>query len=388
MKSYKILIIVWNAYVGHVQEFIINLKKANPNVEISLLTSEPSLDSVPKEIIENTSEVLFFQESLKKSNKLLFAGLIKRFLFLWTFICLSNRKYNIINIHFPRPSLSHALHWIKKMSNNIVISPWGSDVLRVEGEKKIEQLRKIYAAAQYVTIGKKNMVGERLINIFRVNPDKFIALGWGGEFFDFIQENSDSVTTEEAKARFGLTGRYVITCGYNTQKEQRHEAIINAIHSVREKLPENLTLLFPFTYGWSEWSDIYTKDIKEKAKNLGFDMVSIEENLSMPDLLKLRMATDIFVHVQTTDSGSRSVMEYVACNKKIVHGAWIKYAYLENYRPSCYFPVDQLDNFGECIVKAYGSELEPLPQEVINIILKRGWKRQMSLWNNFFESLV
>ena len=388
MKTYSLLILAWNAYVGHVQEFIINLKKINPNVKISLLTSEPDLDSIPDGIRQNTSEILFFQRPSRKYKSKFVEGFMKRFFFMKTFICLSNKHFDIVNIHFASPSLSHALHWIKKMSNRIVISPWGSDVLRVERQKKIKQLTKVYAAAHFVTIGKKNVVGERLINVFNVNPDKIIGLGWGGEFFDYIQENISDITTEEAKARFGLTGRYVITCGYNTQREQRHEAIIDAVYAVRDQLPENLTLLFPFTYGRTAWSDGYTEAIKEKAKCLGFNVVSVEDNLNMPDLFKLRMATDIFVHVQTTDSGSRCVMEYVACNKKVVHGSWIKYAYLEDYKPSCYFPVDRLEDLGECIVKAYNTDVAPLPHEVKDIIMERGWKHKMTKWNNFFESLL
>jgi hypothetical protein len=307
---------------------------------------------------------------------------------LRAFIRLSKRNYDIVDVHFAKPRLFYALSWIKKMSDHLVLSPWGSDVLRVEGEKKIKRLNKVYAAAQFVTIGKETMIAKRLINEFGVDPDRFINLGWGGEFFDFIQENAVDVTTEEAKARFGLNNRYVITCGYNTQREQRHAAIINAISSVRSQLPENITLLFPFTYGRTTWSEKYTEAIKDEAKKLGFDVVAIEESLSMPDLLKLRMATDIFVHVQTTDGGSRCVMEYVACNKKVVHGSWIKYAYLEDYQPSCYFPVDRLENLGRCIVKAYNTEIGPLPQEVSRIIMERSWKHNMTLWNNFFESLV
>jgi hypothetical protein len=390
MKSYSILIIAWNAFVGHVEEFIINLKRTNPLVKISLLTIEPEAetDSIPAGIVENASEIIYFRKPSREFGIKLIDGLMKRFSFFRSFIYLSNQHYDIVNIHFVLPSFSHVMPWIKKVTRHIVISPWGSDVLRIEGDKKIRQLQKVYNDAQFVTVGKESQIGKRLIDVFKVDPDKLVGMGWGGAFFDFIQENSMSVTIEDAKKRFGLSGRYVITCGYNTQKEQRHEAIINAIHGVRGQLPENLTLLFPFTYGRSQWSDTYTMAIKEKAKSLGFDVVSVEENLDMSDLLKLRMATDIFVHVQTTDAGSRCVMEYVACNKKIVHGSWIYYGYLEKYKPSCYFPVDRLENLGACIVRAYQTPIESLPDEVMNIILNRGWKHKMLLWNNFFESLV
>ena len=108
----------------------------------------------------------------------------------------------------------------------------------------------------------------------------------------------------------------------------------------------------------------------------------------MLDLLKLRMATDVFVHVQDTDAGSRCVMEYVFCNKRIVHGAWTQYTYLEDYKPSCYFPVDKMENLGNVIMKACNAQVGELPQEVRNIILERGWNHRMIKWNAFFESLV
>lgn len=388
MKKYRLLVIAWYASISHVSEFIVNLKKCNPDVEISLLTSKPSLNDIPEETIENTSEIICFKYYSGRLNNRLIAGLVTRFYFLRTFIRLSKNKYDIVNIHYPKPRLSFVFHWIKKLSNSIVISPWGSDVFRVDREGDIKRLRRVYAEAQYVTIGKDSQIGQLLISKFKVTPEKMIKLGWGGELFDFIQENSIRITSEDAKARFGLNGRYVITCGYNTQREQRHGEIIDAIYGIRHHLPENLTLLFPFTYGQTEWSAGYTEAVKEKGKKLGFDLVAIEDHLDLPDLFMLRMATDIFVHVQTTDAGSRCVMEYVSCNKKVVHGSWMKYAYLEEYHPSCYFPVDRMENLGECIIKAYEAKVEPLPLEVKSIIMERGWKHKMTLWNNFFESLI
>lgn len=388
MKSYKLLIIAWYADISHISEFITNLKKSNPDVGISLLTSRPTLAEIPKDAIDNTSEIICFKYYSGKCRNKLIAGLVTRFYFLRTFARLPKNKYDIVNIHYAKPRLSYALPLIKKLSNHLVISPWGSDVFRIEDKRDIKQLQKVYANAQYVTIGKESSIGQRLINVFKVDPGKMIKLGWGGEFFDYIQERVLSTTTEEAKARFELEGRYVITCGYNAQRQQRHDAIIDAIDNVRDRLPEKLTLLFPFTYGTSSWSDGYKAAIKNKCRKLGLDMVSVEERLDMSDLLKLRMATDIFVHVQTTDAGSRSVMEYVACNKKVVHGAWIKYAYLENNHPSCYFPVERLEDLGECIVQAYNATVGPLPQAVTDHIMARGWKHKMALWNGFFESLL
>ena len=117
MKRYSILIIAWYASITHVSEFIRNLKKTNPYVEISLLTSKPSLNDIPKETIENTSEIICFKYYSGKSKNRLIKGLFTRFYFIRTFIRLSRRRYDIVNVHCAKPRLSYILHWIKIFDN-------------------------------------------------------------------------------------------------------------------------------------------------------------------------------------------------------------------------------------------------------------------------------
>ena len=388
MKKYSILIVGLKCYSGHIREFIVNLKKKNPQVDITLLTYYIR-DEFKKEIKSNVKQIYrlkSYQGNIKNPTFVEKMNIIK---LQWSLLKLHYRShFDIVDIHFPKEIVKYAMPILRIMTKNIVITPWGSDVMRVEDKKEIKTLTKIYSKAEHVTVGKESSIGKCAIAKFKVDPKKMVKLGWGGEFFDFIQENAQNVTTETAKERFGLIGKFVITCGYNTQPAQRHEGIVNAIYEVKDQLPDNLTLLFPFTYARRPENDRYTNTITEKAKALGFNVVVVDEYLDMMDLLKLRMATDVFVHVQDTDAGSRCVMEYVLCNKRIVHGAWVNYAYLEDYKPSCYFPVDKMENLGSVIVKACNAKVEELPQEVRSIILERGWNNKMTHWNAFFESLV
>ena len=388
MKKYSILIVGLKCYSGHIREFIVNLKKKNPQVEITLLTYYIR-DEFKKDIKANVKQIYrlkSYQGNIKNPTFVEKMNIIK---LQWSLLKLHYRcHFDIVDIHFAKEIVKYAMPILRMMTKNIIITPWGSDVMRVEDKKAIKILTKIYSKAKHITVSENSLVGKCAITKFNVNPEKLVNLGWGGEFFDFIYENAQNVTTEIAKERFGLNDRFVITCGYNTQPQQRHEDIVNAIYEVKDQLPKNLTLLFPFTYGSTSKSDLYTEPIIEKCRALGLNVVVVKEHLEMNDLLKLRMATDVFVHVQETDAGSRCVMEYIYCNKKVVHGSWIKYAYLEDNKPSCYFPVDKMENLGSVIVKAYNAEVEELPQEVKNIILKRGWTNRMTQWNAFFESLV
>ncbi len=390
MKKYSILIVGLKCYSGHIREFIVNLKKKNPQAAITLFTTDKtilSLDGMAKsadriEVLKSTGVKLPVITTI--INRL--------YLYKSLLSLLFSRRFDIVDIHFPKGFVIHAMPLLRRMTRNIVITPWGSDVMRVENEKDIRRLTRIYSQAKHVTVSKDSPTGKAIMSKFSVVPEKMVELKWGGEFFDYIQEHSSEITTEEAKARFGLEGRYVITCGYNTQQAQRHEDIMEAISGVKDQLPDNLTLLIPCTYvsynSLSEQKRQYVESLEEKGKELGLHVKVVREHLELNDLLKLRMATDIFVHVQLSDAGARSVMEYVFCNKKLVHGAWNKYKYLEDYKPSCYFPIEEMEELDEAIVKASKAQVGELPQEVKKIILERGWNHKMTQWNEFFESLI
>ena len=141
-------------------------------------------------------------------------------------------------------------------------------------------------------------------------------------------------------------------------------------------------------FAHDRYGDIMCEEIKKECKIRNLHAVFITEFLTAEDLYKLRKATDMFVHVQTTDAFSGSVQEYILCNKKIVHGSWIKYETLESFSPLFYFPVDNLENLGKVIVKAYYSDNIKIPQGVIDYVKKSGWDNKATLMNDFYMSIV
>ena len=389
-QDYSILIIGINSHPSHLIRFIRNLKYVNPSVRISLLTNwEPA--KFPEEIHENLVEFLKWRISSRWNWCSLLNRLLNRFsFFLQARKVVKVRYYDIINIHYPQSFLCYLMSYLKKMSSSIVVSPWGSDVLRLEGKGKRRELAKVFQKADYITVGISGHIGKTLVNEMQVNRDKFHPLAWGSETIDYINEHIQEVSTNDAKQRLGLENRYVITCGYNAFEEQRHVVMINAIRKIRTQLPDNLVLLFPVTYGFSFGTrkKDYVETLKKLCRESGLDAIFYEDYLSVSELFYLRRGTDMFIHIQTTDGGNSSLQEYVLCGKKVVHGSWIHYTYLEQFKPLFYFPVDDLSHLAEVIVKAYNSDHIETPVEVIDKIRSRGWKQKMALWNDFFTSII
>lgn len=389
-KTYRIFIVGIFGIPSHIIRFIRNLKLSNPLVEITLFSDRP-YGAFSQEISGYIEEYIQWKKRPKwLSRRIKYKSLIGVFdLYLQMNRISKTNHYDIVNIHYPQFFMSYVMRQLKKMSKAIVVSPWGSDVLRLEGKEKRRKLARVFRKADYTTIGKKGDVGKTLINEMGIEENKFHPIGWGSETIDYINEHLSEVSVEEAKRKLGLENRYVITCGYNAFEEQRHEVMIQAIHSIKEQLPENLTLLFPVTYGYSYGTrkNKYVARLKQLCEDLEVKAVFYEDYLSVADLFYLRQGTDMFIHIQTTDSGNSSLQEYVLCGKKVVHGSWIHYPYLEKYEPLFYFPVEDLEHLDEAILNAYHSENIKVPNEVVEHIQNRGWKAKMKLWDDFFASI-
>ena len=384
-KKYSILIVAYEASLLQILTFVKNLKKENPLAIVHLLTNR-KMDAVTCELKDYVSREIRLHECHGGFWNKKIPGYLNKCLFLLPFVRLSLRRYDVVNIHFAKPKLLKTMHWVQKMSKNIVITPWGSDVFRVDDENAINRMRSIYAMASCVTCNPTSQLGSAVVEKFKYDPQKMVPLRWGLEYVDFIEEFRPNKSMQEAKERFGVANRYVISCGYSTSPSHRHEAIIEAVNSIKDQLPDNLTLLFPFTYGWG--TQEYVQSIKDKCASLGIKAVFVEEYLNMEDLYTLRMATDMFVHVQTTDAGASCVMQYILCHKKIVHGSWMKYVDLERFNPLFYYPVNNLEELGSVILEAYRSAGIDIPEGVIHAIMDRGWNKEIKKWDALFCSMA
>ena len=389
-ESYSVLMIGMFGIPSHIERFVRNLKQANPSVSITLF-SDRNKAGFSQDIYGCLDDYIQRNSYSGWPHRLWkFRPWFNQYAFVKQFKDLAKEHhYDIVNIHFPTYHVCPVMKYLKKMSNAVVVSPWGSDVLRVDPKKK-NKLSRVFKKADYITVSSTGVFGKVLHQEMRIEEVKFHPLVWGSETIDYINEHVSEVSKEKAKEILGLSGKYLITCGYNAFEEQRHEVIIDAIQRKRDELPDNMTLLFPVTYGssYGNRKQEYVEHLKVLCDDLQLPVVFYEDYLSVSELFMLGRATDLFVHIQTTDGGNSSLQEYVLCGAKVVHGSWIHYTYLEKYKPLFYFPVEDLLHLDEAILNAYHSDNIKVPTEVMEYIQNRGWKAKMKLWDEFFVSIV
>ena len=180
-KKYSVLIVAYDVGLLLVLSLVTYLKRENPLAEISLMTNR-KLDSITGQISKYVSKVIHIRAYSGRFKKEKAVQLVNRFFFLFSFFRLSFSKYDIVNVHFAKPVLLKAMPWIAKSSKNIVITPWGSDVLRLEDENAIKRMRLIYGFASYVTCRPDTQLGISVIEKFKFDPKRMCPLRWGGRF--------------------------------------------------------------------------------------------------------------------------------------------------------------------------------------------------------------
>ena len=386
-RKYSILIIAFECHFTHVERFIRNLKCVNPLAEITMFGDELTITD---DIRKNADEIICkkrYTDSHRVKGKRLSKLLNKVTLFKQVRNLSANRRFDIVNIHFPHYFMYFVMRSLHKMSDHVVLTPWGSDILRVSNKTKMHLLKKVYRRADLITVGPWGAVGKVINKEFGVDEIRMASLAWGSETIDFINDHLADVTRQDAKRKLGLEDKFVITCGYNAFYEQRHLKIIDAILEAKDRLPGNLVLLFPVTYGTKSKKQEYIGILKRRCLKYGLSAVFFEDYLSVEDIFYVRRASDMFIHVQTTDGGNSTIMEYLICGSKVIHGSWMHYKWLD-YPPQFYFPVDNLKDLPGVILSAFQSESKVIPEEVLTIIKNRGWKQKMMIWNEAFMSLL
>ena len=384
-RKYSLLIIALYCYPRHVKGIIDHLKAINPLIDITLLAENAK--EMSGLLMDKTITIEWYNvPPVNYKWRWLKYRIIRHKQCKFFKAFYKGKEYDIVNVQFPNVFISYVYPYLRAMSNKLVITPWGSDILRRD-EGYLKRMASLYQHADYIATSPTIPLGKRIIESLHVEPIKLVGNFFGSDLVDYALKNGLSITTDEAKERFGLSGRYVITCGYNRREPQRHKAMIAAIDQVRDRLPDNFTLLFPMTYGADTRTE-YVDECKTECEVRALPSVFITRFLPVEELYLLRMATDLFVHVQTTDASSGSVKEYILCDKKIVHGSWIKYDDLEAFRPLYYFPVDRLEDLGDVIVNACYSDKIAIPQGVLDCVKSCGWERNAARMNDFFMSIL
>lgn len=376
------VLIIGNRFDKHLVRFVSGLRKEGVSFYIDIIDASMRSDKSESDclydkvyIVKRTCNSLWYKIPIishickYRDSRILFDSI--------------SSSYAIINIQYIT-LLSCVLSFhFNSLSAKIITTPWGSDIYRVSMFRR-KLVRKVLEHSDYVTAISNTKFGNDIKKIFNVPEKKCIPLCFGSNVLDRISDSK--IAKEDAKFFFVKNNeKYLIVCGYNASPAQNHLRIIDSLNRIKEYLPTNVFFVFPMTYAKK---DAYIKEVKEKLDKLGVNYKILDSYLSDDEIVLLRKATDLFIHMQTTDAYSSTLHEYLLCGTKIINAEWLRYPELE--QDSIPYVLSNFNRLSDDILACIGpeSQLNLNNSTLRTVIESYKWSFQLKQWIAIFNKYL
>lgn len=145
---------------------------------------------------------------------------------------------------------------------------------------------------------------------------------FGDEPFCHIDEQL-ALGSQLCKRKYGIPEDLISVCiGYNASPAQQHINVTEKISLLDDVIKNKICIIVPAAYGGDRG---YISAVSASLASSGVKYRVLTDFLCAEDVASLRVATDIFINAQTTDSISASVMEAYYAGARLLNADWLEY---------------------------------------------------------------
>lgn len=357
----------------HICNFVRQLKACKPDYTLF------GLDIMGNKQVDTPFDKAVFVENNSYSN--LFSRLHSFIKLLAAFNSFfKSYKIDLVQFQYVNKSTFPLCLLAKFHNAKVNCFVWGSDYLRANASLR-RSLKKAFVLADSVVADSDHLVSSLRLNYPR-QKGKISRISFGSVIVDKIYDS------HQEKRFFhdalGLDSSYdsIIMCGYNASPAQNHHIIIDAI----KKQKGNNLWLFPMTYGDK---DGYLEAIKKELSTLSCDYIILDSFVEDDKWVYYIKTTDIFIHIQESDSFSSTLAEQLISGNIIINGKWLEYN--ELIEKGIYYLTTSKDDLANVLRDAISQKTELLQKckdNILPIYREKSLRATIeSNWIPLFESL-
>ncbi|MBP3742927.1 MAG: glycosyltransferase [Treponema sp.] len=240
------------------------------------------------------------------------------------FELVKNKPFDYVHVQYVHKHyLSKAL-FVKSKRTKCFASFWGSDLLR-QSESVLREEEKFLKKFDFISTAAL-LLQSSFEQCYPNLKRKSEMIPFGCSLLPYIEKYSNDINTCKKFFNFPQNKK-VVAIGYNASEAQQHDKVLAVLDSIKNK--NDFFLVFQMSYGSKE--EIYYSNLFKMINESGFEYKIITDFLSMDNLAKLRIATDVFINAQTTDAFSNSVIECIYAETQIINARWLHYPELDQY---------------------------------------------------------
>lgn len=276
-------------------------------------------------------------------------------------------EFDVLHVHAVRPFITLPIYLVRKRFKKIILTYWGSDLFRTS---KLHLLvtAPLLSCANIIHVLTHEMLAyfEALPWPISRNSKKVRVFDFGNMFFEKI--DCYLPDRNKIKAEFDLDpNKIVCTIGYVGRPQMQQIKTVESILPLITKKKDKIQLAIP-AYGISE-SDF--DKLNYLLNNSGIKYGIYSEFMDPDRVSKFRAITDIFIHAQTTDALSCSVVEHFYSGSVVINGGWLKYENLDN-NGAYYHKFDTFSSLAEILKSILSNLYEEKDKSKVNIDIVKG----------------
>jgi glycosyltransferase involved in cell wall biosynthesis len=235
--------------------------------------------------------------------------------------------YDLVNLHFLMPGTLRLLPLVPRTAK-LVLSFWGDDLFNLRPEELSLQTRAL-ERADLITMHSAEMrqifrakFGTRYDSRIRV-----VLFGVSAQIVHEI-ESRDAATERAAfRTEYGIAAdQVVVAVGYCGSPRQNHQRVLGALQTLPAETKRRVVVVLAMTYGAP--SATYADDIRRAAEAAGVRPIVLTTRLPASELARLRLSTDVMIHLPESDAMSSSFVEALWSGTIVIAGTWLPYGQL------------------------------------------------------------
>jgi hypothetical protein len=296
-----------------------NLLKAKISAELLDPLEGYFIDSDEKKWIFGKTII---SKNFFKKNILLYLN----FSIIFKFFNKNNIHYDVCNIHFMDVRYFFYKKKLFALADKLVISIYGSDFYKY---KKFSFFQKpFYQQAKRITFSNDSTL-EAFDTFYQKQfHDKLHLSRFGISNVELIRKHfEDTRNSNLSKSYFNFPlNKTIITIGYHSNPVTQQIEIIHEIIKINEDLKKNIFLVLPMTYGGFV---NYKEEVEKLLKTSGLHYIIITKFMDNEEIVHLRIASDIMIHLPLRDQLSATMLEYLYTGNYVITGQWLPYKILD-----------------------------------------------------------